>query len=135
MASPAAPSPRTASRGTCSGCATAPGRIDRGVWSARPPGRYTEDPPGDDLPIYGYRCQSCQHEFETQQPMSDPPHADCPDCGGPGTRLFYPTGILFKGSGFYKTDSRSTPAAAAPATTDGAKPEAGASKPESGAGA
>jgi putative FmdB family regulatory protein len=67
------------------------------------------------LPIYGYRCQSCQREFEIQQRMSDAPQAGCPDCGGPGTRLFYPTGILFKGSGFYKTDSRS--AAAPPAST------------------
>jgi putative FmdB family regulatory protein len=79
------------------------------------------------LPIYGYRCQSCQREFETQQRMSDPPQAKCPDCGGAGVRLFYPTGILFKGSGFYKTDSRSTAAAAAaaPAATDGSKPAAG----------
>jgi putative FmdB family regulatory protein len=74
------------------------------------------------LPIYGYRCQSCQREFETQQRMSDPPLAACPECGGAGTRLFYPAGILFKGSGFYKTDSRSTPAAAPPAAADGSKP-------------
>jgi putative FmdB family regulatory protein len=76
------------------------------------------------LPIYGYRCQSCQREFETQQRMSDPPQAACPHCGGAGTRLFYPAGILFKGSGFYKTDSRSTAAAAtaSPSTTDGSKP-------------
>jgi putative FmdB family regulatory protein len=74
------------------------------------------------LPNYGYRCQSCQREFEVQQRMSDPPQASCPDCGGAGTRLFYPTGILFKGSGFYKTDSRSAPAAS-PA------PSAGAAKP------
>ncbi len=83
------------------------------------------------MPIYGYRCQSCQHEFETQQRMSDPPQAACPDCGGAGTRLFYPTGILFKGSGFYKTDSRSTAATAAPsAPADGAKPASdGAAQP------
>ncbi len=73
------------------------------------------------MPIYGYRCQSCQREFEVQQRMSDPSQADCPECGGAGTRLFYPAGILFKGSGFYKTDSRSSATAAAP-STDGAKP-------------
>ena len=78
------------------------------------------------MPIYGYRCQSCQREFETQQRMSDPPQAACPDCGGAGTRLFYPAGILFKGSGFYKTDSRSTAATAAPsAPADSAKPASG----------
>jgi putative FmdB family regulatory protein len=74
------------------------------------------------MPKYGYRCQSCQCEFEVLQRMSDPPQAACPECGGGGTRLFYPTGILFKGSGFYKTDSRSSTAASATSDTDGAKP-------------
>jgi putative FmdB family regulatory protein len=78
------------------------------------------------LPIYGYRCQSCQREFEVQKRMSDPPQEACPACSGPGARLFYPAGILFKGSGFYKTDSRpavtaasSSSAAAATPATDG----------------
>jgi len=75
------------------------------------------------MPTYGYRCQTCQREFEMLQRMSDPPQAACPECGGAGTRLFYPTGILFKGSGFYKTDSRSTAAAPA-ASTDAPKPGA-----------
>ena len=74
------------------------------------------------MPNYGYRCQTCQREFEMLQRMIDPPQAACPECGGAGTRLFYPTGILFKGSGFYKTDSRSAPAATPAASTDGAKP-------------
>jgi putative FmdB family regulatory protein len=73
------------------------------------------------VPNYGYRCQTCQREFEMLQRMSDPPGAACPECGGAGTRLFYPTGILFKGSGFYKTDSRSAPAATPVAGADGAK--------------
>jgi putative FmdB family regulatory protein len=87
------------------------------------------------LPIYGYRCQSCRREFEIQQRMSDPPQAGCPDCGGPGTRLFYPTGILFKGSGFYKTDSRSTAASSTSAadaptpSSDGAAEPAKTTKP------
>lgn len=59
------------------------------------------------MPTYGYRCSSCQEEFELWQKMSDEPVASCPSCGGAGTRLFYPAGIVFKGSGFYKTDSRS----------------------------
>ena len=74
------------------------------------------------MPNYGYRCQSCQREFEVLQRMADPPQAACPDCGGAGTRLFYATGILFKGSGFYKTDSRPTAAATASAGTDTSKP-------------
>ncbi len=82
------------------------------------------------MPHYGYRCQSCQREFEMLQRMSDPPIASCPECGGAGTRLFYPAGILFKGSGFYKPDSRSSSGAAAAATPgDGAKPASDGAKP------
>jgi predicted nucleic acid-binding Zn ribbon protein len=54
--------------------------------------------------------------------MSDPPLAACPECGGAGTRLFYPTGILFKGSGFYKTDSRPDQAVAPSPGTETSKP-------------
>jgi putative FmdB family regulatory protein len=64
------------------------------------------------VPIYGYRCQACGHEFEVIQRMSDPAGAACPACGGDGSRLFFPAGIVFKGSGFYKTDSRATSTAA-----------------------
>ena len=72
------------------------------------------------MPIYGYRCQACGDEFEVTQRMSDPPQAACPVCGGDGTRLFFPAGIVFKGSGFYKTDSRTSSSTAAPA--NGSKP-------------
>jgi putative FmdB family regulatory protein len=58
------------------------------------------------MPIYGYRCEQCGHEFDVWQRMSDEPKAGCPSCGGPGKRLFFPAGIVFKGGGFYKTDSR-----------------------------
>ncbi len=58
------------------------------------------------MPTYGYLCPQCQTEFEVLQRMTDDPAADCPRCGSPGRRLFFPTGIVFKGSGFYKTDSR-----------------------------
>lgn len=60
------------------------------------------------MPTYGYRCQACGHEYDVWQRMSDEPGAVCPSCGGEGRRLFFPAGIVFKGSGFYKTDSRST---------------------------
>jgi len=58
------------------------------------------------LPTYGYRCRSCSTEFEVWQTMRDEPGAACPSCGGASSRLFFPAGIVFKGSGFYKTDSR-----------------------------
>ena len=58
------------------------------------------------MPTYGYRCQKCGHEFDVWQRMTDEAKADCPICGSGGKRLFFPAGILFKGTGFYKTDSR-----------------------------
>ena len=57
------------------------------------------------MPTYGYRCEN-GHEFDLVQRMSDEPVAECPSCGSRGRRLFFPAGIVFKGSGFYKTDSR-----------------------------
>ena len=58
------------------------------------------------MPTYGYRCTECGHEFDVWQRMSDEPGAACPVCGKAGKRLIFPAGIVFKGAGFYKTDSR-----------------------------
>jgi len=57
------------------------------------------------MPVYGYRCSN-GHHFEVQQRITEPPLTQCPECGAPVTRVFYPVGIIFKGGGFYKTDSR-----------------------------
>jgi putative FmdB family regulatory protein len=57
------------------------------------------------MPVYGYRC-SRGHHFEVQQRITEAPLSQCPECGAPVTRVFYPVGIIFKGGGFYKTDSR-----------------------------
>src|SRR6202165_5588701 len=57
------------------------------------------------MPVYGYRCTN-GHHFEVQQRITEPPLTVCPQCGAPVTRVFYPVGIIFKGGGFYKTDSR-----------------------------
>jgi len=57
------------------------------------------------MPVYGYRC-SRGHHFEVQQRITEHPLTQCPECGAPVTRVFYPVGIIFKGGGFYKTDSR-----------------------------
>ena len=57
------------------------------------------------MPVYGYRC-SRSHHFEVQQRITEPPLTQCPECGAPVTRVVYPVGIIFKGGGFYKTDSR-----------------------------
>ena len=81
------------------------------------------------MPIYGYRCQSCDAEFEVVQRMSDPAVASCPTCEGAGTRLFYPAGIVFKGSGFYKTDSRSSSTASTSLDGSSSKPASTTSEP------
>lgn len=60
------------------------------------------------MPTYWYRCQTCNHEFEEFQKMSDPPLRECPKCGGVVMRIITGgAGLLFKGSGFYITDYRS----------------------------
>lgn len=56
------------------------------------------------MPIYGYRCSNCGHQLEVMQKVSDQPLAVCPKCQGKLTKLFYPAGVIFKGSGFYSTD-------------------------------
>ena len=82
------------------------------------------------MPTYGYRCPSCLTEFELWQSMRDDPGASCPTCGAAATRQFFPAGIVFKGSGFYKTDSRSAASSSissnagdSKSATNGARPD------------
>jgi putative FmdB family regulatory protein len=56
------------------------------------------------MPTYEYLCQACSHRFETWQKMTADPLTICPECGGYIRRVLHPAGIVFKGSGFYKTD-------------------------------
>ncbi len=56
------------------------------------------------MPTYEYLCKSCGHRFEIWQKMSDESLTICPECGANIRRVVYPAGIVFKGSGFYKTD-------------------------------
>jgi len=61
------------------------------------------------MPTYSYECESCGKDFELSQRMTDPPADRCPDCGGPVRRkIGSGAGIIFKGSGFYATDYRSS---------------------------
>jgi putative FmdB family regulatory protein len=71
------------------------------------------------MPTYEYACRNCNHRFEKWQKMSDQPLTTCPVCGGSIHRVFFPAGIVFKGSGFYKTDHAGSAAAAAAASTNG----------------
>ena len=58
------------------------------------------------MPIYEYECQQCGIRFERLQKFSDLPVTTCPECKGEVKRLIHPVGIVFKGSGWYVTDSR-----------------------------
>jgi len=58
------------------------------------------------MPTYEYACQSCGRHFEVFQRFSENALTTCDVCGGPLRKVFHPAGILFKGSGFYATDSR-----------------------------
>jgi len=72
------------------------------------------------VPTYGYKCTQCEYQFQVFQSMKDDPVATCPECQGAVTRLLYPVGIVFKGSGWYITDSRK-PEKADAAEGNGAK--------------
>jgi putative FmdB family regulatory protein len=71
------------------------------------------------VPTYQYACTECDHRFDAVQAFSDPSLSVCPECGGKLRKVFSSVGIVFKGSGFYRTDSR------AGAATTVAKSEAG----------
>lgn len=58
------------------------------------------------MPTYEYACRSCGHHLEAVQSFTDEPLATCPDCGGQLRKVFGTPGIVLKGSGFYKNDSR-----------------------------
>jgi putative FmdB family regulatory protein len=58
------------------------------------------------LPTYEYACTTCGHQLEAVQKFSDDPLTECPECGGALRKVYGAVGIVLKGSGFYKTDSR-----------------------------
>ena len=56
------------------------------------------------MPIYGYECGQCGHHFEVLQSIAEARLQICPECGGELRKVFYPAGVIYKGSGFYSTD-------------------------------
>lgn len=69
------------------------------------------------MPTYDYRCRDCGTTIELIHGMTEDGPAVCDVCGGPMRRVLFPTGIIFKGSGFYRTDSRSSSASSSPSTS------------------
>lgn len=88
------------------------------------------------MPTYAYACSSCEHAFDIQQSLRDEPLSVCPQCERETLRkVFSPVGVVFKGSGFYRTDSRAKPGKAASSSngSSGSEGSSGASG-ASGAG-
>ncbi len=95
------------------------------------------------MPTYEYLCRQCGHRFEAWQHMTDEPLKVCPKCGAEIHRVLFPAGIVFKGSGFYKTEyggssvekSSSTESKAASgeskSATEGSKSESSSSQSSS----
>ena len=72
------------------------------------------------MPTYSYACTACDHRFDAQQSFTDAALTECPECQGRLRKLFNSVGIVFKGSGFYRTDSRGAdPAKASEAAAAG----------------
>lgn len=70
------------------------------------------------MPTYQYHCSSCGSDLEIRQSFSEASLTVCPECSGSLRKVFNAVGVVFKGSGFYKTDSRSG-SASIPATSSG----------------
>jgi putative FmdB family regulatory protein len=69
------------------------------------------------MPTYEYECQTCHERVEAVQRFTDPALTLCPNCGGELRKVFSAVGVVFKGSGFYKTDSRGADKSSKPSTT------------------
>ena len=79
------------------------------------------------MPTYQYLCTECGGQLEAVQKFTDEPLTVHEDCGGRLRKVFSPVGIVFKGSGFYKTDSRASASSAASSSSskDGGSKESG----------
>lgn len=86
------------------------------------------------MPTYQYTCTDCGEPVEAVQKFTDAPLTVCAACGGRLRKVFSPVGIVFKGSGFYRTDSRKSATTAAPAAKDKDKSPAESSSSTSDSG-
>jgi putative FmdB family regulatory protein len=84
------------------------------------------------MPTYEYRCKSCGEHLEVVQSFTDDPLTDCPGCQGDLRKVFSSIGISFKGSGFYRTDSRSAAKASSNGSSGSSDSSSGSSDSSSG---
>jgi putative FmdB family regulatory protein len=80
------------------------------------------------VPTYAYACTECDHRFDIVQSFSDDSLTVCPECDGKLRKVFNAVGVVFKGGGFYRTDSRSGSSSSVPASSSS---DSGSSKSES----
>ncbi len=83
------------------------------------------------MPTYEYECQACHQRTEAVQKFTDPPLTVCPLCGGELRKVFSAVGIVFKGSGFYKTDSRGSKSASSESSSSSSEASPSTTKTES----
>lgn len=83
------------------------------------------------MPLYAYRCDNCGIQFERRQHFDDPALRTCPECSEKALRKLYtPVGVVFKGSGFYSTDHRSSSGLTSPKTSSEGEAEKAESTPK-----
>ena len=84
------------------------------------------------MPTYQYRCADCGEELEIKQSFSDAALTECPACGGDLRKVFGAAGVVFKGSGFYRNDSRSGSSSSASSSSSDAGSSSSSSSSSSG---
>jgi len=72
------------------------------------------------VPTYSYACTECSNRFDAVQAFSDAALTSCPECNGRLRKLFGNVGVVFKGSGFYRTDSRESAKSSSKSSSNGA---------------
>ena len=87
------------------------------------------------MPTYQYACTECEHAFEQVQSFTEDSLTTCPQCEGRLRKVFNAVGVVFKGSGFYRTDSRTDGSRNGSKSSSSSSSDAGSSSPSSDAGA
>jgi putative FmdB family regulatory protein len=88
----------------------------------------------DSVPTYQYSCTACGHQLEVVQSFTDPSLTVCPECEGSLRKLFSGVGVVFKGSGFYRTDSRASATKPSSSTSSTSSSSSGSSSSSSASG-